>query len=295
MVNRDKPKNWPDPVPHYYQADGRREVFVRNGDRSEQASTEHLNDLILKGTHQTWDALDSGIPVDRGSFSVLKSSFAFRTGKSMEDSDLASFGLLTADGRHLTNAGALLADEPLMRHSRIFCTRWTGNFKDNPVDDAEFTGNLLVFLREAEAFIKRHNIMSWEKKPTHRVEYRCYSERAITEALVNALVHRSYIELGSEIHVDIYDDRLTISSPGEMPHGNLPADVVSQAVESHRRNPVVADVFGRMNLMERRGSGLREICLAAAAEATYKPEFKPQFENTGGVFRVVLANMKYEG
>ena len=64
-----------------------------------------------------------------------------------------------------------------------------------------------------------------------------------------------------------------------MPHGNLPADVVSQAVESHRRNPVVADVFGRMNLMERRGSGLREICLAAAAEATYKPEFKPQFEN----------------
>ncbi len=157
------------------------------------------------------------------------------------------------------------------------------------------TGNLLVLLREVEAFIKRHNIMSWEKKPTHRVEYRCYSERAITEALVNALVHRSYVELGSEIHVDIYDDRLTISSPGEMPHGNLPADVVSQAVESHRRNPVVADVFGRMNLMERRGSGLREICLATAAEATYKPEFKPQFENAGGIFRVVLANMKYEG
>lgn len=58
---------------------------------SEQASTEHLNDLILKGTHQTWDALDSGIPVDRGSFSVLKSSFAFRTGKGMEDSDLCFF------------------------------------------------------------------------------------------------------------------------------------------------------------------------------------------------------------
>ena len=67
-----------------------------------------------------------------------------------------------------------------------------------------------------------------------------------------------------------------------MPHGNLPADDVSQAVESHRRNPVVADVFGRMNLMERRGSGLREICLATAAEAAYKPEFKPQFENAGG-------------
>ena len=282
-------------VPHYYQADGRREVFVRNGDRSEQASTEHLNDLILRGMHQTWDALDSGIPVDHGSFSVLKSSFAFRTGKSIEDSDLASFGLLATDGKYLTNAGALLADEPLMKHSRIFCTRWTGDYKDNPVDDAEFTGNLLVLLREAEAFIKRHNIMSWEKKPTYRVEYRCYSERAVTEALVNALVHRSYVELGSEIHVDIYDDRLTISSPGEMPQGDLPADVVVQTVESHRRNPIIADVFGRMHLMERRGSGLREICLATAAEATYKPEFKPRFDNAGGIFRVVLANMKYEG
>lgn len=64
----------------------------------------------------------------------------------MEGSDLASFGLLTADGNYLTNAGALLADESLMRHSRIFCTRWTGNFKDNPVDDAEFTGNFVSTL-----------------------------------------------------------------------------------------------------------------------------------------------------
>ena len=46
--------------------------------------------------------------------------------------------------------------------------------------------------------------------------------------------------------------------------------------------------------MERRGSGLREICLATAAEDAYRPEFKPRFENGYGTFRVILPNMKYE-
>lgn len=56
---------------------------------------------------------------------------------------------------------------------------------------------------------------------------------------------------------------------------------------------MIADVFSRMHLMERRGSGLREIYLATAAEDAYRPEFKPRFENGYGTFRVILPNMKY--
>ena len=120
-----------------------------------------------------------------------------------------------------------------------------------------------------------------------------YSERAVTEALVNALIHRSYLELGAEVHVDVYDNCLSISSPGEMVKGPLPEDVVTTPVESKRRNPIIADVFARMRLMERRGSGLREICLATAAEDAYRKEFRPRFENERGTFRVILPNMKY--
>lgn len=240
--------------PYYYRADGRCEAFVRNGDRSERASSERLNELILSGTNRTWDSLDSGISVTRGSFTALKAFYAHQTGFDMTDSDLVSFGLATPDGKNLTNAGTLFADEQLVRQSRLFCTRWTGVGKDKPVDDGEFAGSLLLLLREGEAFVKRHNIVSWEKSPDQRVELRSYSERAVMESLVNALVHRSYLELGSEIHVDIYDDRMSITSPGEMVRGKLPADVMSEAVESHRRNPIVADLFGRMLLMERRGA-----------------------------------------
>ena len=43
-----------------------------------------------------------------------------------------------------------------------------------------------------------------------------YCERSVFEALVNALIHRDYLILGSEVHIDIYDDHLTITSPGGM-------------------------------------------------------------------------------
>ena len=65
-------------------------------------------------------------------------------------------------------------------------------------------------------------------------------------------------------------------------------------MKSERRNPVFADVFSRMNLMERRGSGLREICTATAAKDAYRPEFKPLFESKQDAFWVTLRNMNHE-
>lgn len=52
-----------------------------------------------------------------------------------------------------------------------------------------------------------------------RIEMPDYCERSVFEALVNALIHRDYLILGSEVHIDIYDDRLTIYSPGGMADG----------------------------------------------------------------------------
>ncbi|WP_172136954.1 hypothetical protein [Adlercreutzia sp. ZJ473] len=78
---------------------------------------------------------------------MLKATYALRTSSDLRDSDLVSFGLIT-DAGTLTNAGALMADEPLLRHSRVFCTRWGGKFKDEFVDTAEYEGGLLLLLRE---------------------------------------------------------------------------------------------------------------------------------------------------
>ena len=69
-----------------------------------------------------------------------------------------SFGLVTGDG-HLTNAGALFADDCSLSQSRLYCTRWSGLEKDDAINDAEYKGNVLSIQHglmtkaEADAFI----------------------------------------------------------------------------------------------------------------------------------------------
>ena len=60
---------------------------------------------------------------------------------------------------------------------------------------------------------------------------------------------------GSEVHIDIYDDRMEIYSPGGMPDGSIIQDRDPLTVPSTRRNPVLADIFNRLGYMERKGSG----------------------------------------
>ena len=65
-------------------------------------------------------------------------------------------------------------------------------------------------------------------------------------------------------------------------------------VSSIRRNPIIADVFARMDLMERRGSGLRKIIEAYEAEENYKEELKPEFKSTESSFTTILKNLNYD-
>ena len=86
-----------------------------------------------------------------------------------------------------------------------------------------------------------------------------YDEEAVREAIVNGIIHREYTRLGAEVCVDIYDDRLEVTSPGCMMSGKIIDKEVDDVVASERRNPVLADTFARMKFMERRGSGLKKI------------------------------------
>ena len=119
-----------------------------------------------------------------------------------------------------------------------------------------------------------------------------YPERAVTEALVNALIHRDYTIYGSEIHVDIFDDRLEIVSPGGMPDGSLVQDLDIRNVPSDRRNQILADIFSQMDYMERKGSGFGLIFRAYEKEAPNPKGLEPSFVSASGSFRVVLPNLK---
>ncbi|MCQ4805183.1 ATP-binding protein, partial [Holdemanella sp. MSK.7.32] len=233
----------------YYSGDGLLEAYVRIGNESVKASPIELKRLVLRGRNTTFDSQNSMYKVEDYAFSKLRERYKKWTGNSFDEKDLVSFGLATEQG-YLTNAGALIADESPIRYSRIFCTRWNGLNKSggtfDALDDAEYEGSVLSLIENGEAFIKRNTKMMWRKTSNSREEMPEYVERSYHEALVNAIAHRDYLINGSEVHVDMYDDRLEIYSPGGMPDGSNIQERDPVTVPSTRRNPVLADVFNRL-------------------------------------------------
>lgn len=169
-----------------------------------------------------------------------------------------------------------------------------GSIFDDALDDKEYEGSLIYLLQNGSDFIRNNSKVRFVKEAQFRVDKPDYSERAVTEALVNALIHRDYIIMGSEIHIDMYDDRLEIQSPGGMFEGKPIQECDISSISSVRRNPVIADLFHRMKFMERRGSGLKKILSEIAKLPGYTEQMQPKFFSTPTDFRVVLKNVNYD-
>ena len=284
-------------TPYYFTEGGHQTAYIRLGNESIPAKNSDLINLILKGKNRSYDSLGTDIKKDNVSFTKLKSLYYLKTGNEFTDSDLESFGLVNKDN-FLTNAGALLADEPIIKHSRIFCTRWNGLDMTSGIEEAlndnEFEGSILLLLQNAENFIKVNTKKKWKKGNESRIEMPDYPERAIQEVLVNAIIHRDYTVIGSEIHIDIYDDRIEIYSPGGMFDGSFIQEQNIMEISSLRRNPIIADLFNRIHLMERRGSGLKKIISSYKNAINYTQEKEVEFKSTQKDFKVILKNLNYK-
>lgn len=243
--------------------------------------------LVLKGSNKTYDSLVTDYKQEDNTFIILANEFSKRTEQDWDKKFLLSFGLVTSNG-YLTNAGALFADDCPLWQSRLYCTRWDRKDKSDAINDAEFTGNVIMLLREAMNFVKSNTRRGWEKLPNGRKNKPEYAERAVLEAMVNHFIHRDYTVMGGEVHLDIYDDRLTVTSPGGMYNGMLIQNLDIANVSSERRNPVLANVMAQLDYMEKRGSGLTRICNETKALDGYKDELKPVFESSHAQFQTII-------
>lgn len=152
-------------TPYYYVGDGTRIAFVRTGNESYPADGIKLRELILRGSNYTYDSLVSGYKLSDYAFSKLRASYKKNTGSSFYDSDFESLGLV--EGKYLTNAGALLADDSPIHHSRLFCTRWNGltmtSGTMDAIDSKEFSGSLILLLENGLNFITSNSKKRWKK------------------------------------------------------------------------------------------------------------------------------------
>ena len=106
-------------------------------------------------------------------------------------------------------------------------------------------------------------------------------EEAFREAIANALVHRTW-DVGAHISVSMFPDKIEIVSPGGLPKGVSEEDYVRGGI-SILRNRIIGNLFFRLRMIERFGTGIRRIV------ETYKDsDIKPIFDTTDNTIRITL-------
>lgn len=251
-------------IKRYNKQKGADHMSIKNLNDNESvvASATESKRLVIRGRSSSFDSLSSVYRFDDFAFSKLKERFKQWTQKSFEDKMFYSFHIVDANG-YLTNAGAIITDESPIYQNRLFCTRWNGLTKAggiiNALNSDEYHGSIISLLRNGEDFIKRNTKTMWKKIPFSRIEMPEYVYQSTSEALVNALIHRDFMTIGSEVHVDIFNDRMEIYSPGGMANGSSIQNLDIHSIGSEIRNPVLADIFHHLGFMECRGSGLSKI------------------------------------
>ena len=180
------------------------------------------------------------------------------------ENGLMQLGLLGEDQQGLvraTVAGVLFCTshpERWLPHACIRATRYQGTDQAaRQLDHQNITGPLDQQIRLAVMFVMRNMRVSARKQPG-RVEIPQFSEKAVFEAIVNAVAHRDYSIKEAAIRLAMFDDRLELYSPGALPNT---VTVDSMRVRQATRNEVLASVLGRLRIEHLQGGGDREFFL----------------------------------
>ena len=172
--------------------------------------------------------------------------------------ELQNEEIVSKDG--FAKSGFIMFSDGYDRDDTMICCRlWKDHNKTGIVlDNGRFKGSLAKVFVNALNFIERNTKSGWRKTENGgREEIRSYPKEAIREALVNAIAHRDYSIAGTQIDVDIYNDRIEIVSPGSwlLPKGYEAYPTGS--IPSIRRNSIIAACLDVANLMERGGTGFQ--------------------------------------
>ena len=191
--------------------------------------------------------------------------------KDIGRQQLRSWGvLIERDGKdYPSNAFAILTGNGGL-HVATQCGVFKGTTKAVFVDRREYTGPLWEQIDEAFQFVLRNIHLGATIVGIYRQDVYEIPPDAIRELIINAMVHRSYLDHGT-IQVAVYDNRLEITSPGKLPMGQT----MERMKEGYSkiRNEALAHAFAYMNLIEHWGSGIPRIIDKVKAAGLREPEF----------------------
>ena len=187
----------------------------------------------------------------------------------------------------LNNAAAILfAKRKLAQYPQnlLRLARFKGTDKTVFTDNQRVHGNLFQLLDAAMAFIFKHLSMSGTTETLEREEHLEIPYKAIREAVINSLCHRSYGDAGGSVAIAVYDDRLEIENPGSFPSGWDMARIRSEH-GSKPRNPLIADTLYIRKVLESWGRGINLIIDECQKAGLPEPEYRITADEVKLIFR----------
>lgn len=267
--------------PYYIASKGLRPegVYVRQGTSSVPASDMLIRQMIKETDGDNYEDLRS---LNQSlTFKKVKEEFEKRNLK-FEDAQMKTLGIIDNDGLY-SNLALLLSDQcPHIIKAATFNGVDGQNFHDR----CEFTGSLLQQLEDAYAYMQLRNNIKATFEGLLRIDHPSYPEKALREALLNAVVHRDYAISASTL-LTVYDDRMEIVSIGGLA-GNMSYEDMMLGV-SLCRNKKLADIFYRLQLIESYGTGIAKIM-----SSYNKSDLHPEIKVTSGAFKIMLPNNNFE-
>lgn len=266
--------------PYYLAKKGLRPegVYVRQGYSSVPATDTAIRQMIKETDGDSFENMRS---INQAlTFEATKKEFEKRN-VVFGQPQMQTLKIVSADGIY-TNLGLLLSEQCL--HT-IKAAVFEGINQNVFKDRREFSGSLMQQLNDVYDYIDFHNQTHATFRKLLRIDTRDYPEVAVREALLNTLVHRDYSFRASTL-ISIYDDRIEFVSIGGLLSG-LELDDLMMGV-SVCRNPHLANVFYRLQLIEAYGTGMKKI-MGAYANALVQPKIK----TTNNAFKIILPNVNF--
>ncbi len=268
-------------------------IYMRRDGFTNGATYEEIIDMSIKSKKTQYDVHVSDVKYDFDDFKALRAFHRdHNDGKELKEKALKSMGFLNEEG-FLSNGAVLFRDGYEGKKTEVLCSVYPGFNKGSGliVTSNRFNGNIPETIEFILSFVKQRMNHSLIKQSENRVNIDAFPERALFEGVINAVAHRDYYLDGTQIQVEMFKDRLEISSPGGFYRGDRFGKTYDLTrIISKRRNDLISAILVTCNVMEASGSGFDKITEEyAAADEGHKPYIYAASDH----FTLVLPDLTY--
>ncbi len=264
-------------------------IYIRDKGRNTPANWQQIQALVLSSSTEKFDIASTSISFDINNFSYLEKKYYQATNKKITVKLLTSLNAIDQNLK-VKRGLYLFSDNFLGDETLIKVTKWSGLDKgENTYQQLyESKCNILQCIDEVFEIIK-NNIMSYEKKLEYtRETVYDFPLRSIFEGLVNAYAHKNYFFNNTPIEVDIFINRLEITSPGSLINNiYLYNEKNISDIQPTRRNDLICSILSNCKYMEKEGSGFDKI---SQDYLLYPEKYKPFVTSNEKYFKLVLPN-----